>query len=160
MTKEEAKKFGLDLLHGIMERNESYPVYANNVKLAIDALSEESGSSEIPNDHEGLDEAAEKFVGPIRDEDDIDELARHSVAKKAVKFGAEWAFGQGSIVRGWIARHKNGELCLFWNKPEYKINLGWVDEHQHWKVIDPSLFSEIKMKDSPVEVIVQIRKQI
>ena len=49
MTKEEAKKFGLHLLQGIMERNESYPVYANNVKQAIDALSE-SGSSEIPKD--------------------------------------------------------------------------------------------------------------
>lgn len=57
MTTEEAKKFGLQLLHGIMERNESYPVYANNVKQAIDALSEESSSSEIPND---LEEAAEK----------------------------------------------------------------------------------------------------
>ena len=56
MTKEEAKKFGLQLLHGIMERNESYPVYANNVKQAIDALSEPSGSSEKPND---LEEAAE-----------------------------------------------------------------------------------------------------
>lgn len=57
MTKEEAKKFGLQLLHGIMERNESYPVYANNVKQAIDALSEPRGSSEIPKD---LEEAAKE----------------------------------------------------------------------------------------------------
>jgi len=47
MTKEEAKKFGLQLLHGIMERNESYPVYANNVKQAIDALSQPSLPSQI-----------------------------------------------------------------------------------------------------------------
>ena len=58
MTKEEAKKFGLQLLHGIMERNESYPVYANNVKQAIDALSEPNGSSEIPKD---LEEAAKEY---------------------------------------------------------------------------------------------------
>lgn len=58
MTKEEAKRFGLQLLHGIMERNESYPIYANNVKQAIDALSESSGSSEIPKD---LGEAAKRY---------------------------------------------------------------------------------------------------
>ena len=53
MTREEAKQFGLNLLKGIMERNESYPIYANNVKQAIDALS--------VSEPEGLDEAAEKY---------------------------------------------------------------------------------------------------
>lgn len=59
MTREEARKFGLQLLHGIMERNESYPVYANNIKQAINALSEESSSSGIPND---LEDAAYKYT--------------------------------------------------------------------------------------------------
>lgn len=58
MTKEEAKNFGLQLLHGIMERNESYPVYANNIKQAIDALSKPSGNLEIQND---LEEAASEY---------------------------------------------------------------------------------------------------
>lgn len=39
MTREEAKKFGLSLLNGIMERNKSYPAYADNVRQAIEALS-------------------------------------------------------------------------------------------------------------------------
>ena len=82
MTKEEAKKFGLQLLHGIMERNESYPVYANNVKQAIDALSE-SGSSEIQND---LDEAADTYKNCYSNPDGA--LAR--AARRAYITGAKW----------------------------------------------------------------------
>lgn len=79
MTKEEAKKFGLNLLHGIMERNESYPVYANNIKQAIDALSEESSSSEMPNE---LEEAATEFAN----QDCVTFISR----VKGFKAGAEW----------------------------------------------------------------------
>jgi hypothetical protein len=88
MTKEEAKRFGLQLLHGIMERNESYPIYANNVKQAIDALSESSGSSEIPKD---LEEAA---LSRMRDPDMylsdavIDEFGDELL--KMALFGAKW----------------------------------------------------------------------
>jgi len=73
--------------------------------------------------------------------------------------GAEWMAGQGGEIKGWLARHRNGELCLFFNKPEYKLHIGWVDEHQHWIVIDANLFPEIKFKDSPIEVIINIRKK-
>ena len=78
MTKEEAKKFGLQLLHGIMERNGSYPVYANNVKQAIEALSEPNGSSEIPND---LEEAAKAYADDTNPTDSFYE---------AFKEGALW----------------------------------------------------------------------
>lgn len=61
-------------------------------------------------------------------------------------------------IRGWVARHKNGELCLFSNKPEYKLALGWVDEHQHWRVINRKLFPEITIESEPVEVELLIRK--
>jgi hypothetical protein len=61
-------------------------------------------------------------------------------------------------IIGWLARHKNGELCLFSNKPEYKLAIGWVDEHQHWRVIDPRLFPEITYKSSPVKVELLIKK--
>lgn len=61
-------------------------------------------------------------------------------------------------IHGWVARHKNGELCLFSNKPEYKLNIGWVDEHQHWRVIDYKLLPEVTYKDSPIEVELLIRK--
>ena len=61
-------------------------------------------------------------------------------------------------ITGWLARHKNGELCLFSNKPEYKLAIGWVDEHQHWRVIDPRLFPEITYKSSPVKVELLIKK--
>ena len=81
MTTEEAKKFGLQLLHGIMERNESYPVYANNVKQAIDALSEESSSSEIPND---LEEAAHNFALHY------DNGTCDGIAQDCFIAGAEW----------------------------------------------------------------------
>lgn len=57
MTREEARKFGLSLLNGIMERNKSYPVYANNVKQAIEALSDQPS---LPSD---LNEAAEEHAG-------------------------------------------------------------------------------------------------
>ena len=78
MTKEEAKKFGLQLLHGIMERNGSYPVYANNVKQAIEALSEPNGN---------LEEAA-KMIYP-RKEGDLYSL--HSTLQRAAfKVGASW----------------------------------------------------------------------
>ena len=97
MTREEAKKFGLNLLHGIMERNESYPVYADNVRQAIEALS--AGSSEKPNNHfEGLDEAASNAGFDYVD--DIVLLAEpnhrwndHDVEKAygdGFKAGAEW----------------------------------------------------------------------
>lgn len=79
--------------------------------------------------------------------------------KLSFKAGAEWMAEQGGEIKGWLARHRNGELCLFFNKPEYKLHIGWVDEHQHWKVIDANLFPEIKFKDSPIEVIINIRKK-
>lgn len=78
MTKEEAKRFGLQLLHRIMERNGSYPVYANNVKQAIEALSEPDGSSEIPND---LEEAAKAYADDTNPTDSFYE---------AFKEGALW----------------------------------------------------------------------
>ena len=66
MTKEEAKEFGLSLLHGIMLRNESYPVYANNVKQAIDALSEENSNSEKPIDID-FEQELYKHFGLVKD---------------------------------------------------------------------------------------------
>ena len=55
MTQEEARQFGLNLLHGIAERNKvPDPCYANNVKQAIDALS-------APSPPSNLDEAAEVY---------------------------------------------------------------------------------------------------
>ena len=91
MTNEEARKFGLNLLRGIMERNESYPVYADNVKQAIEALSD--GSSEKPNNYlEGLDEAALEYVTQKKNNwlgDDAWEFIFH-----AFKAGAEWSLSQ------------------------------------------------------------------
>ncbi len=84
MTKEEAKKFGLQLLHGIMERNESYPIYANNVKQAIEALSEPNGSSEIPKD---LEEAADDYIGKVAD--DGWEWETHDIVEAFIA-GAKW----------------------------------------------------------------------
>lgn len=89
MTTEEAKKFGLQLLHGIMERNESYPVYANNVKQAIDALSEESNSSEIPND---LEKAAKKSASQYYVDGGYSPFPNVETAAHEAGFiaGAEW----------------------------------------------------------------------
>ena len=75
------------------------------------------------------------------------------------KAGVEWMAEQGGEIKGWLARHRDGKLCLFFNKPEYKLHIGWVDEHQHWRVIDTNLFPEIKFKDSPTEVIINIHKK-
>lgn len=85
MTKEEAKRFGLQLLHGIMERNESYPIYANNVKQAIDALSEPSGNSEIPKD---LGEAADESWQNSPDKGIYDEYS--PFYKDGFIAGAKW----------------------------------------------------------------------
>lgn len=108
MTKEEAKKFGLQLLHGIMERNESYPVYANNVKQAIDALSEESGSSEIPND---LDEAATITLDEAEGVADeyTDFLAKGLTENQPRPIGPHWfcEYAKNRFIAGakWQADH-------------------------------------------------------
>lgn len=81
MTREEARKFGLSLLNGIMERNESYPVYANNVRQAIEALSDQPS---LPSD---ADEAAKQFVGYDIDTDD---LRDYEIGISSFKAGAEW----------------------------------------------------------------------
>ena len=93
MTNEEARKFGLNLLHGIMERNKSYPVYADNVRQAIEALS--AGSSEKPNNHlEGLDEAAidgaDKLLAQPKDYALNAKADYWNGAHDGFKAGAEW----------------------------------------------------------------------
>ena len=67
-----------------MERNGSYPVYANNVKQAIEALSEPDGSSEIPND---LEEASRKHS--CYDED-CEGAWYEPIVRNAFIAGAKW----------------------------------------------------------------------
>lgn len=71
-----------------MERNESYPVYANNVKQAIDALSE-SGSTEIPND---LEEAAIEYsaIGYSPFDDPYEKHQQFECSKLVFIDGAKW----------------------------------------------------------------------
>ena len=71
-----------------MERNGSYPVYANNVKQAIEALSEPNGSSEIPND---LEEAAKKHL--CYDED-CKGAWYEPIVRNAFIAGAKWQKAQ------------------------------------------------------------------
>lgn len=68
-----------------MERNESYPIYANNVKQAIDALSEPSGNSEIPKD---LGEAADESWQNSPDKGIYDEYS--PFYKDGFIAGAKW----------------------------------------------------------------------
>ena len=60
-------------------------------------------------------------------------------------------------IKGWVARHRDGELCLFSNEPIHKTYLGWLDEHQHWRVINPDYFPELTYKSKPIEVELIIR---
>lgn len=73
MTKEEAKDFGLSLLQGIAERNNGK--YADNVRLAIEALSQPS----LPSN---LDKAAEVYANQ--------DVVVYATRKKSFKAGANW----------------------------------------------------------------------
>lgn len=64
----------------------------------------------------------------------------------------------------WVARDKNGDLKLFYNKPfrlyEDNFKFGddkWVTTWINWMQIDPNLFPELTWDDEPIEVEI-IRK--
>ena len=111
MTREEAKQFGLSLLHGIAVRNTGE--YAENVKLAIEALSEPS----LPSN---LNEAAEKFgleyapiisgealdlSGQCYETDDVDWPSRCGFIK-GFKAGAEWIAKQGNVYNCYLKKSR------------------------------------------------------
>ena len=131
------------------ESRKKVTVQETSLPSNLDEAAEEYGRKEYSHAIHFWDEGLSKNKPEVMKEDFVD----------AFKAGAEWMAGQGGEIKGWLARHRNGELCLFFNKPEYKLHIGWVDEHQHWRVIDANLFPEIKFKDSPIEVIINIRKK-
>ena len=51
----------------------------------------------------------------------------------------------------WIARDKDGTLCVFESKPYLKKNKDW-DSNYNCFVIDESQFPEVTFKNSPMEV--------
>lgn len=125
MTREEAKQFGLNLLKGIMERNESYPIYANNVKQAIDALS--------VSEPEGLDEAAEKYRrdscnASMRPNIDGPATEYEGNVKSAFKAGAEWAFGQGESINTKIGLATEEIFCHITEDALNRLGVGVDDE--------------------------------
>lgn len=148
MTTEEAKKFGLQLLHGIMERNESYPVYANNVKQAIDALSEESSSSEIPND---LEEAAHNFALHY------DNGTCDGIAQDCFIAGAEWQEKQDQKT---IELAEDHAMLAGMNKMEQQMMEKAVegtvckDESDVWIELRPDALPNFKDMQ-PVKLIVK-----
>lgn len=99
MTQEEAKKFGLNILHGVLARNEKFdPSYANLVKEAIDVLSQPS----LPSN---LDEAAEDSWAVYEYRESPKGLYSTCYVDGYVdgfQAGAEWMAGQGETIDGEI----------------------------------------------------------
>ena len=58
----------------------------------------------------------------------------------------------------WIARDKDGLLCLFEIKPFLNINKDW-DSDDNYIVIDEILFPEVTFENSPQLVEVKLVKE-
>ena len=166
MTKEEIKQICQIYDNLRVERNTATIAYNSDDAFYEHILATyKLSQSSLPSN---LDDAANRQAAleqPYKWEEEQDgsfgvtPLFVMSNVRSAFKAGAEWMAGQGGEIKGWLARHRDGKLCLFFNKPEYKLHIGWVDEHQHWRVIDTNLFPEIKFKNSPTEVIINIHKK-
>lgn len=89
MTREEARQFGLNLLHGIVDRNKvSDPCYADNVKQAIDVLLAPS----LPDE---LEEAAKDRV---TENGRFELTAFEKMRIDDIMFGAEWMARQDEVL--------------------------------------------------------------
>jgi hypothetical protein len=81
----------------------------NAVQFAMIGI---AGHSEIPNNHEGLDEAAVSAYPLDGTEFDKDFVSRMKMKRQAFKAGAEWAFGQGETYLQDVTMDLNGERLL------------------------------------------------
>ena len=61
-------------------------------------------------------------------------------------------------MKMWIARDKDGLLCLFEIKPFLNINKDW-DSDDNYIVIDEILFPEVTFENSPQLVEVKLVKE-
>lgn len=105
MTQEEAKKFGLNILHGVLARNEKFdPSYANLVKEAIDALSQPS----LPSN---LDEAAEDSWAVYEYRESPKGLYSTCYVD-GFKAGAEWMAGQGMKTTATVGYYNHCGLSI------------------------------------------------
>lgn len=98
MTKEEARQFGLNLLHGIVERNKvSDPCYADKVKQAIDAISAPSLLFDLDETAKScLKEALQKFYDTIgKPYALVNESEVNEFGEFLFRAGAVWMAGQG-----------------------------------------------------------------
>lgn len=56
----------------------------------------------------------------------------------------------------WIARDKNGWLCIFCTKPHLdKVRKGWEIDGIDWCAIDEDLFPEVTFDNSPKELVIK-----
>lgn len=124
MTRKEAIIFCISLLNGIKERNErNYPEYADNVKQAIEALSEELSL------HDGLDEAAEEHAGLNFDRQMEYKSFWHDV--DTFKAGAEWKAKKIEVelekeIKTWIPAHIIGGDEAPWKETKDVI-IQWAE---------------------------------
>lgn len=59
---------------------------------------------------------------------------------------------------GWLARHKNGDLCLYFNSEPFLMNNGfyWNNEDGNYMDLDYSLFPEVTFENSPQKVEINL----
>lgn len=66
-------------------------------------------------------------------------------------------------IKGWVARDKDGQLCVFYGDPPHR---GGCERWRHpehcplgdWMNIPEEMFPELKWKDEPVEVELTIKR--
>lgn len=52
----------------------------------------------------------------------------------------------------WIARDKDGTLCVYPYEKPRRITNGWIDSFEIYIIIDKDKFSDLKWEDEPIEV--------
>lgn len=52
----------------------------------------------------------------------------------------------------WVARDKDGTLCVFpYEKPK-RTTFGWIDSFERYIIINKEKFADLKWEDEPIEV--------
>ena len=108
------------------------------------------------------EEAAEEYAPDFSDS--IASKAAVDAIRDAFKAGAEWMVSQGAIIKGFVARDKDGQLCIFYGDKPHRggCDRWWHPEHcptGDWMNLPEKMFPELKWEDEPIEVELTIRKK-
>lgn len=52
----------------------------------------------------------------------------------------------------WVARDKDGTLCLFYYEKPKRTTRSWIDSCEKYIIMDKRKFSDLKWEDEPIEV--------